>query len=90
MPVEPVEREQDLRVGGMDDRGGLAFADAAEAGAVIGQPIMRDAGERGVRPRAAQLLRLDALPRRALHEVGTAEPHERCALDHEDDIGKRR
>ena len=44
----------------------------------------------GMRARAAERLTIDHLTRRALDEVGTAQPHERRPIDHEDDVGQRR
>jgi hypothetical protein len=52
--------------------------------------VVRDSRNLVVRARAPESLVVNRLARRAFDEVRAAEPHERGALDHDDDVGERR
>ena len=65
-------------------------AQLVQARLVVVHRVVRDAADLGVRHRAAERLAVDRLAGGALHEVRTAEPHERRALHHDDEVGERR
>ncbi len=93
--VETVRRSGRSRL--RDERGSTRgrreachlLAQQGETGAIIGHGVMRDPAHRGVHPRATQRLGVDALPRRPLHEVGSAQAHEGGPLDHHDHVAQR-
>src|SRR5215216_4511572 len=49
--------------------------------------VMRNTTDGRMHRRAAECLRVDSFAGCALYEVRPAKPHERCAFDHEDDVG---
>ena len=61
-----------------------------DARLVIFDHVVRDPADGGVRGSSAQLLTLHLLPRRALHQVRTAESHEARPLDHDDHVREGR
>ena len=66
------------------------LAQLREARVVVVRRVVRDAAHLRVRHRAAERLAVDHLAGGALHEVRPAEPHERRAFDHDDQVGERR
>ncbi len=64
-------------------------AQLGQAGGVVVDGVVGHAADRGVRAGAAERLGVDHLAGGALDQVRAAEPHERRALDHHDDVGER-
>ena len=57
---------------------------------IILHPIMSHSRKLIMRPRAAECFVINRLTRRALHQICSAQAHERSAFDHDHDVRKRR
>ncbi len=79
----PVVAHRGRLVGEIPDE----IANPFETGLFVVHAVVRDATDLDVHARAAELLRVDGLPRGSLDEVGAAQTHEGGAFDHQNDVG---
>src|SRR6266568_1228410 len=75
---------------GHDGKFGNELPDLCDTSVVVCDPVMRDARKLVVRARPTQSLIINRLPSCTLNQIRAAQSHERRALDHDDDVRKRR